>query len=250
MKTGRVLGMAAAFAGVEALAITVRGDDWWPSPSGRFHVETRPSPSKGQDRLLHASFSYRASKLSWFAWRWACLSETASAWLGAATGIAIGLPKEIGDGFQPDKGFDLADMGWTAAGAIIPALHRTWPETRIVLLKSNYWPSDEFLNRTGDLPQLENDYAGQRYYLAINPGRLSSGAGPWPDWLGFAVGHSVPHWISRPPVHQWYVTLDLNLRGLPIEGTWWRWAAAFLDQVHVPFPGIRIQEGEVKLGLF
>lgn len=249
-RAGRIAAIAGAFAAGQTVVIAVRANDWWTTPTRSFHFANLASPSKEQDRLLHALIGYQTAQVGALLWDWACLPPRTAGWLGAALGIAVTLPKEIGDGLHEDKGFSTPDFMWTAGGALLPALHRTWAPSRAAQLKFNYWPSDELRNRTDGLPQLENDYAGQRYYLAIVPGRLPSGAGAWPDWLGVALGHGVPHWISAPPVHDWFVTLDLNWTGLPIRAAWWRRVAAVLDQVHVPAPGIRVRQGEVTLGLF
>ena len=128
---------------------------------------------------------------------------------------------------------------------------RTTPATRSVVFKIWYWPSSEFRNRTpGSLPSLENDYAGQRYFLAFNPGRLPGGAGSWPSWLGVAVGHSVPQWISGAPTHEWYAALDLSLRRIGVEAEWWQSVATVLDQIHFPMPGVRVRNGQWNVGLF
>ncbi|NIM52588.1 MAG: hypothetical protein GTO22_25645 [Gemmatimonadales bacterium] len=250
LRTDRTALILGAYGVSQAAAIIIRHNDWWPNPSAGFHFAWEPSANRQQDRLLHAALSYQASQLGALAWDWACVPRTTAGWLGGALGVAIALPKEIGDAFQEDRGFSGPDMLWTVGGSILPALHRAWAPARSILVKLNYWPSDEYRNRIGAEPQLESDYAGQRYYLAINPGRLPGGAGPWPDWLGLALGHSVPHWISAPPAHQWYVALDVNFRGIPLRAEWWRTVATVLDQFHVPLPGIRIQGGEVTFGLF
>jgi hypothetical protein len=169
-------------------------------------------------------------------------------WLGALTSVAMGLPKELGDGLH-ENGFSGTDFAWSVAGATLPALHRQWPTSRVVQVKAWYWPSRELRERTGPLPRLESDYAGQRFYLTINPARLRGG-GRWPDWLGVAVGHGVPAWITQPPVHRWYVTLDVDLRALPVQTRWWGPVASLLDQIHFPAPGIRITNGSVEAGLF
>ena len=249
--TDRVLAIVGTYAVLQTSAIAIRHSDWWDTPTRSFHFDWGRSPSKGQDVLLHAAVSYHTSQLGAIAWRWACVDRIPAAWLGAALGIAVGLPKEIGDGFHERKGFSGTDFLWGTVGAALPAARETWAPMRMFLLKGNYWPSDEYRNRTpGALPQLENDYAGQRYFLAVNPGLLPGGAGPWPDWLGLALGHSVPHWISQPPIREWYLTLDMNLRGLPIRSGWWRTVATLLDQVHFPAPGVRLRNGEVVIGLF
>lgn len=246
----RALVVVGGFAAAEAMAILMQQDDWWTTPTRSFYFSNLPSASKGQDNLLHMAITYEATQVGAVAWRWACQPPTAAAWLGAALGFAVSLPKELGDGFHEGKGFSLSDVAWSAGGAILPALHATWTPSRVLQLKGNYWPSPELLDRQGSQPTLFTDYAGQRYFLAIDPGLFEGGAGPWPDWLGVAVGHSVPQWIIAPPEHEWYVTLDLNLRGLPIKAPWWHRVASVLDQVKVPLPGVRLRSGEVTFGVY
>lgn len=246
----RAAAVAGAFALGEGVAIAAQHDNWWTTPATAFHFSDRVSASKGQDYLLHAAVSYHTAQLGAIAWRWACVPPRTAAWLGAALGVAVALPKEIGDGFHENQGFSLRDILWSAAGAALPALHHSWAPSRAVLLKGTYWPSTELLDRTGSQPTLVTDYAGQRYFLAIDPGLLPGGAGPWPDWLGLALGHGVPHWITAPPEHEWYLTLDLNLRGLPITASWWPGLASVLDQVKWPMPGVRVVGGRTRFGMF
>jgi hypothetical protein len=247
----RVALVAGGFAAGQVAVLAIRHDDWWTTPGTAFHFTSGGSASAGQDLLLHGFVAYQTAQVGRALFDWACLSPGAAGWLGAALGVAVGLPKEIGDGLHARKGFALDDFGVSVAAALLPALHRTVPATRAVALEALYWPSAEYRDRPpGGLPQLENDYAGQRYYLAIHPGALPGGAGAWPDWLGMAVGHGVPTWASVPPSHDWYVGLDLRLAGLPIPGALWRRLAPVLDQIHLPWPGIRIRDGGVVFGLF
>ena len=103
----------------------------------------------------------------------------------------------------------------------------------------------------GPEPNLLSDYAGQRYYLSINPARGGADVSWWPRWLGVAVGHSTRAWVAEFPAHhEWYATLDLELRGLPLRARWWPRVAAVLDQVHLPAPGVRIVDGRVAAGMF
>lgn len=249
VRAGRLVAIGGLYVGAEAAAIAVRGGDWWTSPGRSFYLTWDHSPSAGQDRLLHAAIGYHASQAAALAFRWACLPPVPAAWLGAALGVAAALPKEIGDGLHQDKGFSAPDMLWTALGSALPAAHQTWPASQGVALKVSYWPSQEYRHRTGSQPRLESDYAGQVYYLALAPREMGVTRG-WPRWLGIGVGHSVPYWASQPPVHEWYVTLDLRARGLAIKPRWWRPVAWVLDQVHVPLPGVRLREGTWALGFF
>jgi len=251
-------GRAAAIAGVyvagEAAAAAFHPSDWWQGRPGGFRlswVYDGGSPAAGQDYLLHVAASYQASQVAALAWEWACAPPMTAAWLGAATAFAMGLPKKIVDGFHA-TGFEAAKNLANAVGALVPVAHRRWPATWTVTLKVWYWPSAEYRHRApGAEPNLMSDYAGQRYYLSINPAR--GGVGPlwWPRWLGVAVGHSTPAWITEFPArHEWYAALDLELRGLPVRASWWPRLAAVLDQVHFPLPGVRLVNGRLAVGLF
>lgn len=250
VKPWRAAAVGGAFAVGEVVVVAARHGSWWSTPTTGFHVRWDASASAEQDRLLHAAVGYHVSQLAAVAFDWSCVAPETAGWLGAALAVAAGLPKELGDGLHEAQGFSVPDMAWTTAGAILPALHRQWPATRVVSLEVWYWPSPEFRNRAGALPSLENDYAGQRYYVAIHPGRVPGGGGAWPDWLGVAVGHGTPHWISAPPTHEGYFTLDLSLRGLPIRSGLWRAVATVLDQVHWPMPGVKLDGEGARLGFF
>ena len=253
IRGGRSVAIAGVYVAGEALAAAVHPDDWWQGPAGRFRlswVSAGGSPAVGQDFLLHVTATYEVSKAAALAWEWACASPMTAAWLGAATAFAVGLPKKIVDGFH-STGLETAKNLANAAGALIPVAHAAWPATRAVSLKLWYWPSAELRNRNGaPEPNLVSDYAGQRYYLSVNPARGGSGPAWWPRWLGVAVGHSTPAWVTAPPQHEWFAALDLDLRGLPIRATWWPKVAAVLDQVHFPLPGVRLRGGALSVGLF
>jgi hypothetical protein len=245
---GVVLG---SYTVTEALVIAVRNDEWWPGQSTGFHVIWDGSVSSGQNHLLHATLAHGISEVAGRAWRWACAPAEVAGWLGAAIAFAAVVPKEIGDGFQEGFGFSALSTLWTAGGAILPALQNSsWKPARAIVWKANYWPSAEFRNRTGSLPRIENDYAGQRYFLAVNPGLVQDPSGDWLPWFGFAVGHSVTQWVEAEPTNQWYLTLDVNLRGIPVKASWWPQLAAVLDHVHFPLPGLRLQGGTLRFGFY
>jgi hypothetical protein len=246
----RAYAVGGAYVVGVAATAAIRGGDWWRGePTGSFKVVWDGTPALGQDYLLRAYTAYQLSQVGGLAFRWACLSPRTSAWLGAGFAAAVWLPKEIGDGFH-EKGVSIADITASTIGALLPALRYENPVLAAVQYKFNYWPSSEFRNRTGTDPQLESDYAGMRFFLAYNPGLVETNPEWWPEWLGVAVGHSINQWIAGPPEHQWYLTLDVNARGLPITASWWPSVAAVIDQIKIPLPGLRFQGGSVAGGLF
>lgn len=249
IRRGRAAAIAGAFVGIQAVTLAVQQDVWWEGRPRGLHFFWGQSNSAGQDALLHSAVTYQLSQGAALVWDWACATRREAGWLGAATGFAMGLPKELGDGIHAN-GFSGTDIMWAGIGAALPALHRQWPATRAVALKVWYWPSRELRTTTGAQPTLESDYAGQRYVLSVNPARGWHGAGRWPDWLGVGLGHSTPSWALTPPSHQWFVTFDVDLRGLPVHTSWWPTLASLVDQVHLPSPGIRIAKGRVEAGFF
>ncbi len=252
MAPGRAAAVGLGGPAFSTALVLARHDRWWTTPTVPFHVVWDRSASAGQDGWLHATIAYHGAFFAGQAWKWACVSEGAAGWLGAATGIAISLPKEIGDGLHQDKGFSAPDFLWSTAGAVLAGAHRSIPGTQMVSLKVSYWPSDEYRARTSGEPRLFTDYAGQRYFLSFNPGR-GRDAGDrigWPSWLGVAVGHGIPHWISQPPRHEWYVVVDLDVRGIvPNEGPL-SVVAGLFDLVHFPAPGIKVSDGRLHVGLY
>jgi len=247
---GREALTVAALAGGDAIVITARSHAWWlGDPTGPFHFVWGMSISAGQNVLLHAATAYQAAQVLKAGFDWACVPSRSGAWFAAALGFAAQVPKQIGDGFHAE-GFSVSEALWSGAAAGLVGVRDAWTPASAVRLKGWYWPSDEYQHRVGAFPTLESDYAGQRYFLAIDPGLVPGASIPFPRWLGIAVGHGVDHWISGTPDPIWYLTLDLNLRGLPITARWWQTVAAVLDQIHVPLPGLRFETGQARAGVY
>lgn len=255
IRRGRAAVIGGLYVGGWAAAIAVRPAEWWQGPARSFNLNWAEgsSPAANQDMLLHVGVSYEASVAAALAWRWACASPMQAAWLGAATAFAVGLPKKIVDGFH-NAGFELKKNLGNAAGALLPVVHARWPATRVVALKGFYFPSDEYRNRVP--PQVSpsspmTDYTGMRFYASINPTRNGGGPDWWPKWLGVAVGHGTTPWVTEyPGTHVWYTALDIDWRGVPVRARWWRPVATVLDQVHFPAPGVKLERGNLSVGLF
>ncbi len=246
----RVSLVASSFAvGGIALA-AVQSSEWGAGRDTSFNFIWNGSRSGGQNHLLYANLAYTFSQGATLAWEWSCLSPAAAGWLGALVGFAVLLPKEITDGFST-AGFSGLSAVSAALGAAMPAIHRSWRPLRAIAWKGTYWPSSEFIDGVApSFPRVHQDYAGQRYFFALNPGLAYPGPGGWPDWLGVAVGHGVAEVYGGPVARQWFFTLDLNLRGLPIRSRGWQSFASLADRLHIPLPGIRLQDGEVRFGLY
>ena len=124
VRAERVIALAGGFVVAQAASLVIRSSDWWTTPTTSFKAGWDKSANREQDGLLHTAFGYHTAQVAAFAWDWTCVGPNTAAWLAAVTGLAVGLPKEIGDGIHADKGFSLRDVTWTAAGAVLPAARK------------------------------------------------------------------------------------------------------------------------------
>src|SRR5882724_10985280 len=96
----RLALIGGAYVIGETGLILVQHKDWWPDSAVKFHFSFGGSPSANQDGFAHATVAYQAAQGATLLFDWACVSRTAAGWLGALSGVAFSLPKEIGDGLH------------------------------------------------------------------------------------------------------------------------------------------------------
>ena len=241
--------LGGGFVAATSIAVGLSADQWWSEPVEGFRMKWDQSPSREQDRLLHAMAGYGFSTIASELWTWPCLNQGQAAWAGAVTAFLASLPKEIGDGLRPDRGFSLPDFLATTAGAVLPVVHAYSPRFRAFQFKAFYWPSDEYRDRSGATPGFATDYAGQRYFLSFFPARLTTSPSG-PDWLGVSIGHSTRTWITAPPTAQFFLTPEIDLGQLPPAANLPRFLSRFLSILHVPMPGVRLSDGDLSIGFY
>jgi hypothetical protein len=170
-------------------------------------------------------------------------------------GLAYQLYVEVEDGFHKDYGFSPGDAFSDVLGAVIPLAQETYPVLENVRLKWSYWPSDKYrdaLNQ-GQTKVFIDDYQGQIYWLCLDPHfflgedlkRIV------PDWMGLSFGAAVRN-LDEPGGGEklFYLTLDYNLANIQTDSSFLRTLFTALDFLHFPAPGVGIEGGKLKVGVF
>ncbi len=234
----RIAAVTGASTGAALFVMDHQRRRWWEDRSPRFRVANDWEYVRFADKLGHfysaalLTRGYRGSL------RWAGVSEPQARLWGAVAGFTNMLYYEVLDGFGPQWGFSPGDLVFNTAGVFFAAAQADDPRLDAVRLKMSYWPS----GWEGKNPV--DDYAGQTYWLTINPHRLAPEAArrTLPPWLNLAVGYGARERDERDylTASLVYVGLDLEPAGLPFRGKVWEAMLPVLRQVHVPFPAVRI----------
>jgi len=210
-----------------------------------FHISNDPPYSMHIDKFSHLYVSAAGSDGMRAAYRWAGLSDETSSWLGAGLSLAAGLAIELEDarhGNDPQYGFSPGDLAGDVIGVSLPVLRYYYSEMRRLNVKMGMWPSDAYRNHA--YKSIADDYESQYYWLSWDV----HDAMPLPAWLNLAVGfgcenlyrqaYSIPN-PAGPPRTDIYIAPDINLKGIPIEGSLWRTVSSVLSYIRIPLPALQ-----------
>jgi hypothetical protein len=210
-----------------------------------FHISNDPPYSMHIDKFSHFYVSAAGSDGMRAAYRWSGLSDVTSSWLGAGLSVAAGLAIELEDarhGNDPQYGFSSGDLAADIIGASLPVLRHYYPEMRRLDVKLSMWPSDAY--RSHAYKSIVDDYESQYYWLSWDVHDIT----PLPAWLNVALGfgcenlyrqaYSTPNPAGLPRTDI-YLAPDINLKGIPIEGSLWRAVSSVLSYIRIPLPALQ-----------
>ncbi len=208
-----------------------------------FHISNDPPYAMHIDKFSHFYVSAVGSDIMHRAYAAAGLKD--ALWLGAALSLAAGTTIELEDarhGNDPQYGFSPGDLTGDILGSALPILKEYWPPARRFDVKLSVWPSDAY--KAGAYKTLADDYESQYYWLSFDLHEVT----PLPAWLNIALGfgcenlyrekYSVPA-PGGPPYTDLYFGPDINLRGIPIEGKFWKTLTDVLSYVRIPLPALQ-----------
>jgi hypothetical protein len=102
------------------------------------------------------------------------------------------------------------------------------------------WPSDvHYAYKT-----VADDYESQYFWLSWDMHEITS----TPAWLNLAIGFSCENlpgvsW-ARPagaiPATDIFIGPDINLKGIPIEGKFWKTFSDIASFIRIPFPSLQV----------
>jgi hypothetical protein len=214
-----------------------------------FHLYDSPY-SLHADKFGHALFSDFSADIIRTSYVLAGLTPKRAAWIGASVSLLTEFIVEFEDGFKATEGpngeeyfgFSFGDIAADLTGASLPLLKTYFPEVRRFDLKMSLWPSHAY--RAGYYDNIFHDYESQVHWGSFEVHDLIGGG--WPKWLNVAVGYGIENTSkparaqNLPRSGQIYLALDLNPRGLGLEGTAWETVAQVLSHIRINSPALQV----------
>ena len=251
----------AVVGGVTAIGITygfiLQKNLWWKGEKTDFYFNFDKDwrYAIGADKLGHFFFPYMVAGIYSQALEWTGMDSVSALWWGAGLGLSHQTFVEIRDGFSKDNGggylgFSWGDMSANLLGTAFPLLQQHSPFLRNFSVKVSYFPSAQF--KAGAKSVIFDDYESTYHWLSVNVKNLlpKTIASYYPGWINLAIGHSVKQLDGiGGGNHEFFVGIDWNLAGVPIEGEFWRTVAKTLGYYHFPAPAVKIYPNVVWYGL-
>lgn len=217
-----------------------------------FHTFNDCSDWLQMDKVGHIYTASHLSEANYRLLKWTGLSEKKSVWLGTAVGLGFQTTLEFLDGRNADWGFSWCDMAANGLGSgFFLSQQLLWQEQHILLKFSAHLT--EYANVRphvlgSSVPErLLKDYNGQSYWLSFSPKSMLKNW-PLPAWICFSAGYSVDEKLigseefyvtpdrAYQARRQFLLSLDIDVRKLPIQKRWIKTLLRPLHYIKIPFP--------------
>lgn len=227
--------------------------------TGNFHLHNDNGNWQQVDKIGHAITSYYTGYAGMGLLRWAGVPHNEAVWYGGTLGMVFLTGIEVLDGYSEGWGFSWGDMAANAGGAgLLIGQELLWKEQRIVM-KFSYHPTayaNEYPALLGEntVQRIFKDYNGHTYWLSANL-RSLSGWGAVPGWLNLAAGYGADgmvtatydrdYYDTRPDLEwqrQYYLSLDIDLRKIPVKNAFLKSLFQALNFVKIPLPTLEINQ--------
>jgi len=209
------------------------------------------------DKAGHTWGSFHESRLGVDALRSAGVSSKKAIIYGGLLGFVLQSPIEWLDGYAPDYGASISDLGANALGSVaVITQELVWGQLRLQP-KYSFHPSQlaslrqQVLGGTL-LEQALKDYNGQTYWLAADVAAFLPQNTKYPRWLNLALGYGGEQMLFGEPdtnrqngfraYRQYYFTLDLNLMRIKTRSKFLRTAFYVLSSIHLPAPAVEYNQ--------
>ncbi|MEP7235658.1 MAG: hypothetical protein ABI778_10210 [Ignavibacteriota bacterium] len=219
---------------------------WKHATDVQFHVSNDPPYSMHIDKFAHGYFSAVSATAICDGYRLAGVPGRTSSWLGSGITLGLGLLVELEDarhGSDPQYGFSPGDAVADIVGASLPVLQHYFPVLGRIQPKMFLWQSEA--SKAGAYNTIADDYESQYYWLSFDVHDLAS----TPAWLNIAVGFScenleqvrfLPFRTNTVPATTIFIGPDINLKGIPIEGSFWKTFTDVMAWIRIPLPALQV----------
>ena len=259
----KVIPLGIGVGGIWAGGIAGLSSVWYNEfEKTSFHAFDDSRDWMQMDKVGHIYSAMHISEANYRLFKWSGLSDKTSAWVGAGIGFGFQTSLEILDGRNKEWGFSWADMAANTIGtAWFLVQEQIWKEQRL-LLKFSYHTTEFAAYRPQVLgstfsEKILKDYNGQTYWMSFSPKQFNTN---WrfPDWLCFSFGYSVEEkLIGNKNIYvrgtqifqarrQYLLSLDLDVRKLPIKIPWVKALLRPLHYVKIPFPALILDGNNLR----
>ncbi|MFB6258673.1 MAG: DUF2279 domain-containing protein [Flavobacteriales bacterium] len=227
-------------------------------PRTRFHFFRDHRNWLQMDKAGHFWSGHHLSRWSSSLWGWSGMKKKRAILWGSGAGFIFLTGIEVMDGFSKGWGFSLSDAGSNLLGAASFYFQKKHWGKPLIIPAFSYRPSKfpqyrPSLLGDGSIEKVLKDYNGQSYWLDLDS-ELFWEDPPVPDCLALSIGYGasgmlggkenpsfdedgapLPHF---PRYRRFYLSVDLLLRDLPVEGKGWQTLFKILDSIKLPFPAL------------
>jgi hypothetical protein len=263
---------ACLVGGAEALLVSsslIFLNELWYKQYARepFHTFNDNSEWMQMDKIGHMQTAYTTGYITTGLWDWTGIDHKKAVWIGGLTGFSYLSAIEIMDGYSTGWGFSTGDMLANATGsALFIGQEFAWHEQRIQpkfgYQRSGYAQYRPDLLGSTRSEQLLKDYNGQTYWLSINIASFLNDDMRFPQWLNVAFGYgangmtggrenpvmynSAGNVVTINRYRQYYLSLDLDLRKIPVKSPLLRAVFNALCFIKIPAPSIEVNKFGVR----
>lgn len=236
--------------------------------TGRFHFFNDNHEWFQMDKAGHVYSTYQSARLLMEACNWAGFNRKTRYMLGAGAGFVFMTGIEILDGYSRGWGYSWGDQLADGLGTgMAVAQDLFWEEQRLQL-KLSYAPSGlakynpALLGRNFQ-EQLLKDYNGQTYWLSINPASFFTKEKSLRTALSIAIGYSARGMLGAVNNNKaalqpdgtliavqrerlCLLSLDLDLRKLPIRSRFVKSILSVVQIVKIPAPALQFSRRGIR----
>ena len=215
------------------------------------------------DKYGHSYSAYQLSKLSSDFYRWAGVPKKKSAIIGSLIGLSFQSTLEIFDGFSNGYGFSWGDMLFNALGSgLYVSQELVWAEQKLIP-KFSYHPTKYAALRpeilgSNQAERFLKDYNGQTYWLSFSPNHFAKNS-MFPKWLCISIGYGIDgrivgdqtsytsaDGITYHSKQQYYLSVDLDLKNLPIKNKTLKKIVCAFNYLKIPAPTVSFQKNKIQ----
>jgi len=236
--------------------------------TGRFHFFNDNNEWLQMDKAGHVFSTYQSARLLMDVCDWASFKSNVKYGLGAGAGFVFMTGIEIMDGYSRGWGYSWGDQLANGLGASLALFQEMqWKEQRIQMkfsfARSGLAPyNPRLLGKTLN-EQILKDYNGQTYWLSINPAAFFTKKKSFLNALSLAIGYGGRGMLGGEDNNRaalqpdgtlivaqrervYFLSLDLDLRQLPLRSAFWRSLLSVVQIVKIPAPALQFSRQGVR----